>query len=104
MDEDGKIEELTEQEIEERAAFRSNVMVAADLSLDRPELLFGVKDCTRGLNNPQEREVQIFKRIARYFKNTTRMAQKFDWQPRPSRIEVYSDSDFAGCRRTRKST
>ena len=32
------------------------------------------------------------------------MAQRFDWQPRPSRLDVYSDSDFVGCRRTRKST
>ena len=79
-------------------------MVAAYLSLDIPELFFGVKDATRGLSNPQERDVQIFKRIARYFKNKIRMAQKVDWQPRPSRIEVFSDSDFAGCRRTRKST
>ena len=44
VDEDGKIEELTEQHIEERAAFRSNLMVASYLSLDRPDLLFGVKD------------------------------------------------------------
>ena len=32
------------------------------------------------------------------------MAQKFEWQRMPNSIHVYSDSDNAGCRRTRKST
>ena len=103
-DEDGKLEELTEEQNAERASLRSDAMVAAYLSLDRPELLFSVKEVTRGMSNPQEREVQLFKRIVRYLKRATRMAQRFDWQPRPSCLDVNSDSDFAGCRRTRKST
>ena len=93
---------MSEEQAAERAAIRSNAMTAAYLSLDRPELLVPVKEITRGVSNPQERAVQVFKRIARYFKRVPRMAQKFEWQPRPSSIHVCSDSDFAGCRRIRK--
>ena len=52
-DEDGKPEELTEEQIDERAASRSNAMVASYLSLDRPELFVPVKEMTRGVSNLQ---------------------------------------------------
>ena len=97
-------EEVSEEQAAERAAIRSNAMTAAYLSLDRPELLVPVKEITRGVSNPQECEVQVFKRIARYLKRVPRLAQKFEWQPRPNSIHVYSDSDYVGCRKTRKST
>ena len=97
-------EEVPEEQAAERAAIRSNAMTAAYLSLDRPELLVPVKEMTRGLSNPQQREVQVFKRIARYLKRVPRLAQKFEWQPQPNSIHVYSDSDYAGCRKTRTST
>ena len=79
-------------------------MTAAYLFLDRPELFVPVKEMIRGVSNPQEREVQVFKRIARYLKRVPRLAQKFEWQPQPNSIYVFSDSDYAGCRKTRKST
>ena len=92
VEEERKLEEVSEKQIAERAAIRSNAMVAAYFSLDRPELLFPVKEVIRGVSNPQEREVQVFKRIARYLKRVPRLAQKFEWQARPSCIHVYSDS------------
>ena len=67
-------EEVSEEQAAERAAIRSNAMTAAYLSLDRPELLVPVKEITRGVSNTQQREVQVFKRIARYFKRVPRMA------------------------------
>ena len=49
-------EEVSEEQAAERAAMRSDAMTAAYLSLDRPELLVPVKEITRGVSNPQERE------------------------------------------------
>ena len=79
-------------------------MPAAYLSSDRPELLFPVKELTRGFADPKSREVAVLKRIARYLKRAPKLVQSFPWQRMPTKIEVYSDSDFAGDKRSRKST
>ena len=37
-------------------------------------------------------------------KGKPRAYQEFGWQRRPTKLEAYTDSDFAGCAKTRKST
>ena len=44
------------------------------------------------------------KRVARYLSGRRRVVWKYAWQGRPEAIEVYTDSDWAGCAKTRKST
>jgi len=44
------------------------------------------------------------KRIARYLKTVPRLCQLFEWQEMPSRVEAFVDSDWAGCKRTCRST
>ena len=44
------------------------------------------------------------KRIARYLLGAPRCEQKFVWQDEPVKADAYTDSDWAGCRSTCRST
>ena len=44
------------------------------------------------------------KRFARYLINKTRTVTRYEYQEEPTRITVYSDSEYAGCHNTRKPT
>ena len=52
---------------------------------------------------PTQWDWQQLKRSVRYLKGAGRLVQQFH-QQEPTRLTVFSDSDFAGCVRTRKST
>ena len=53
---------------------------------------------------PTEEDWTGLKRLARYLIDKTRSVTRFEHQEEPTRITVYSDSDYAGCGQTRKST
>ena len=70
---------------------------------DRPETQFATKECCRRMSQPTEVSMEALKRIARFFEGRPRlvMSMRFE-EPQP--IDIYVDSDYAGCPRTRKST
>ena len=47
--------------------------------------------------------MDFVKKISRYLKGRPRLVLRYRWQ-KSQDISVYSDSDYAGCRKTRKST
>ena len=53
---------------------------------------------------PRRRDVSAAKRLARYLVTRMRMVCHFKKQERPNFMEGWSDSDWAGCLETRKST
>ena len=55
------------------------------------------------MQNPTKSELKQFKRACRHLLGHGRVAQRFKWQELPGYLEVFSDSDHAGCLRTRKS-
>ena len=89
---------------EKATEFRSACMRAAYLSLDRPEILYAVKDMSRRFAAPTAGDLVKLQRLARYLKRFPRLVQKFVWQTVPRYLDIECDSDFAGCSRTRKST
>ena len=89
----------TEAKNYRRAATRLNYM-----SLDRADLSFTSKEASRGMSSPTKGDVVRLKRILRYLKGATRIVNKFNWQEPQFQISGYSDSDWAGCTKTRKST
>ena len=74
------------------------------MALDRPDLSFASKVLARGMANPTEADVIRLKRILRYLKGTPNMYICYPWQDPPKVVTGYGDSDWAGCRVSRKST
>ena len=97
----------TEPELlDDRSAteFRAMAARANFLAADRPDIGFAVKELCRGMAAPTARDAEALKRLARYLLGRPRLVLHYAWQSCPKDIEVYTDSDWAGCVRTRKST
>jgi len=90
---------VIEATIYRRAAARMNYM-----ALDRADLSYASKECSRGMANPTVGDVIRLKRVIRYLKGAPRIVNMFKWQPVYSKLVTYSDSDWAGCVKTRRST
>ena len=45
-----------------------------------------------------------FRRLTRYLISNPRTVIRYDWQNNESTVQGFTDSDFAGCRQTAKST
>ena len=102
-------EELSNDVLElspERASeFRGLAARANYLSLDRVDIQFAAKEMCRDMATPNESSLVKMKRLARYLLRCSRQVLLFQpcLEENPEMI-VYSDSDWAGCLRTRKST
>ena len=74
------------------------------LSQDRPDISFSSKELCRGFNVPDKSSFIKLKRLARHLNGKPRLCYHFPWQSMPDTIDVYVDTDFAGCQSTRRST
>ena len=83
--------------------YRAVVARANYLSSDRPELQFSGKEVCRWMASPTELSLAALKRLGRYVHGHRRLAYHYPWQS-VSRVDTYSDTDWAGCLKTRKST
>ena len=87
----------------EASLYRAVAARANYLALDRADLQYSVKEICRLMSKPTERGMRKLRRLARYLAGAPRVVWKFDWQGEED-LTVYSDSDYAGCRRTARST
>ena len=55
------------------------------------------------MKEPVCRDLVALRRVAQYLASAPRLVYRYDWQG-PVDLSVYSDTDFAGCRATRRST
>ena len=89
----------------ESKEFRAVAARANYLGADRADLQFAVKEACRGMANPTAGDMAKMKRIARYVKSVPRVMMRAGTQAEDVGIIVtYVDSDWAGCRSTRRST
>ena len=98
-EEDGK-----ELGAEDRACCRSWTMRARYLSQDRCELQFAVKELARRMQQPNTENMQALKRLVRFLKGRPRCLVVYNRQAEQPVVDVFSDSDWAGCAKTRRST
>ena len=76
-----------------------------DLAQDRPDIAFACKELCREFAVPNARSFEKLKRVGRYCMKAPRMVYKYDWQECTDNVlDVYVDTDFAGCVVTRRST
>jgi len=83
--------------------FRGAAARANYLALDRLDIAFAAKELCRRMSVPRASDLVALRRLAQYLVGTPRVVQKLPWQ-RPAGLKLFSDTDFAGCPRTRRST
>ena len=89
---------------EMRTIYRSATMRYAYLAQDRADLQFSAKELARSMQNPCHHDWENLKKAVRYVLGARRLVQRFTRQPAISEVKIFSDSDHAGCLKTRKST
>ena len=62
------------------------------------------KELGKDMSNPSRKSWSKLKRLLRYLKGRPRYRMLYAYQSHPGRITAWSDSDFAGCHKSRKST
>jgi hypothetical protein len=99
-------EELEEEELpgEEATSFRALAARVNYLAQDCPDIQFPAKEVCREMSKPTPASWRKLKALARFLLRRGAVVLKFGWQPDGLPILVFTDSDWAGCRRTRKST
>ena len=95
-----------DEELPEASAvlYRSFAARANYLALDRPDLAFAAKELCRRMRNPGKADLEALRRLGRYLLDSPRVVYDFSWGPNGNQLVVYADTDFAGCRATRRST
>ena len=74
------------------------------LSADKPNCKFSAKEVCRSMAKPTKLSVEGFKPLGRYLCGQKRLVYVYRWQDQVDAVDVYVDTDHAGCLRTRKST
>ena len=74
------------------------------LSQDRSDIQFAVKQLSKDMSSPNEGNYQALKRLGRYLSGKKRLVYQYPWQTAVEGLDIYADTDHAGCLRTRKST
>ena len=67
------------------------------------DIQFAVKEICRKMTKPEMDDWPAIKRLARYLKGSSRVIILFEFQDNQNFIDVWTDTDFAGCTKTRKS-
>ena len=88
----------------ESSRFRRGAAKINYLSQDRVDLAFASKEISRHMANPKIGDEILVKRVVRYLKQYPRLVVKYPWQEDCSEVSVFTDSDWGGCVKTRRST
>ena len=83
--------------------FRALAARANYLSADRPDCQYAAKEICRWMSAPTELSLAALKRLGRYLLGRPRLVFRYPFQS-ASHVDCYSDTDWAGCPKTRKST
>ena len=74
------------------------------LAQDRVDIQYPAKEACRAMNDPGEEDVRRLEHVTRFLQGAGRLIMRYDWQEEKATLTGYSDSDWAGCRRTSQST
>ena len=84
--------------------YRALVARANYLAVDRGDIAFCVKELARRMSSPSRQDWERLQRLARYLRHRPRCVLWYAYQGTPSEVTCFTDSDWAGCKRTRRST
>ncbi|GJU71380.1 putative ribonuclease H-like domain-containing protein, partial [Tanacetum coccineum] len=82
--------------------YRSMIGSLMYLTASRPDIMFAVSACSRNQVTPTSSNLEAVKKIFKYLKGQPKLGL---WYPResPFVLEAYSDSDYVGANKDRKS-
>jgi len=95
---------LKELDAEKSRRFRSIAARCNYLAADRPDIMYAVKEVCRQMAKPTVGAWKKLKRLGRYLVGVHRTILEYRWQGREKVIDGYTDSDWAGCKTTGRST
>jgi hypothetical protein len=84
-------------------AFRGAAARGNYLSADRLDAHFGCKEICRWMASPSQESWKALKRLCRYFAGLPRLVYVYQQQS-VDEVDIFTDTDWAGCPKTRKST
>ena len=87
----------------EATTYRSVVARFNFLAPDRQDMQHAVRECAKNMAKPRASDMIKLKRIGRYALQRAKVKTHLWIQPMPGTLHVHTDSDWAGCRRTRVS-
>lgn len=87
-----------------KSEYRSLVMTLLYASLDTAEVQFALRTVTTDMQEPSMKSSDILKKVTKYLKGVLEEGVWFPVVGKPDVLKVSTDSDWAGDRRTRKST
>ena len=73
------------------------------LAQDRADICYATKELCRRMHAPCKRDIVALERLVKYLASEPRLVLEYEWQA-TANLQVYCDTDFAGCQVTRKST
>ncbi len=97
------LEEDEELALRLHTAFRGAAARSNYLAADRIDAQFSCKEICRWMSKPTMSSWAALKRLCRYFNGARRLVYVYRKQ-QVDAIDVYTDTDWAGCAKTRKST
>ena len=100
-EEKGDEEKLEGDEV---TGYRKAAATLNYLSQDTPDVAFGTKEACRGMASPTRGDWRRLKKVVRYLVGRKEVVWRFEWQNENPKWRVYTDSDWAGCQKTRKSS
>ena len=105
-DDDKSEEELDgEMTVQEATVFRGVAARANYMAADWPQIQFATKEVCRDMARPTWKSHAKMKKLARYLCTCTEAVWQFPWQSdSEANLMTYTDSDWAGCLKTRRST
>ena len=74
------------------------------MAQDRPDISFSAKELCREFSIPNANSYRKLKRLGRYLCGLPRLVYTYKWQKNPQELTTFVDTDFAGCKETRRST
>ena len=84
--------------------YRSLTMRARFLAEDRYDIEFSAKELARDMKVPTASSWEKLKHLGRYLLKKPRAVSVMKWQPQVDKLKAMSDSDWAGCPLTRRSS
>lgn len=89
---------------EQATNFRAVAARGNYLAMDRPDLQFTIKEICREMSRPTTGSLRRLMRFGKYLKSRPRLVWDCNMQDHTDEVHIFTDSDWAGCRRSRKST